>query len=175
MKTQANEFARGDRIWWRCVASPEMEVVAIGDELVSVPKLMKAMQHAQFIASLYSKDPRTKVAALILRDDWSPVSWGYNGFPRGTREPAELWENREAKYRRVLHAESNAIDTARQDLRGTTIVCTLFPCSNCAGRIIQNGIRRVVYRGEARDDLGAGEAFEMFADAGVAVIKLEGC
>jgi deoxycytidylate deaminase len=55
----------------------------------------------------------------------------------------------------VLHAESNAIDFARESLEGTTIFCSLFPCSNCAARIVQAGIKTVVFEGEPREDLGA--------------------
>lgn len=135
-------------------------------------KARQALAHAQYIAEHYSKDPRTKVGALILAPDWTPISWGYNGFPKGTLEMPELWADREAKYKRVRHAEANALDFARGDTRGAAIFCTLFPCSQCAGQIIQKGISAVFYGGEPRMDLGAAEALAMFADAGVEVYKL---
>lgn len=138
---------------------------------MTITKMLQGLRHARFIGENYSKDPRTKVGALILRADGTPVSWGYNGFPRGIVETTELWENREEKYKRVLHAESNAIDFARESLEGTTIFCSLFPCSNCAARIVQAGIKTVVFEGEPREDLGATIAFEMFSQANIAVIQ----
>ena len=138
---------------------------------MTITKMLKGLRHAKFIGENYSKDPRTKVGALILRADGTPVSWGYNGFPRGIAETPELWENREEKYKRVLHAESNAIDFARESLDGTTIFCSLFPCSNCAARIVQAGIKAVVFEGEPREDLGAKVAFEMFGQAGITIFK----
>ena len=140
---------------------------------MTITKMLQGLRHAKFIGKNYSKDPRTKVGALILRADGTPVSWGYNGFPRGIVETAELWKNREEKYKRVLHAESNAIDFARESLEGTTIFCSLFPCSNCAARIVQAGIKTVVFEGEPREDLGAKIAFEMFHQAGIEIIKKE--
>lgn len=138
---------------------------------MTITKMLQGLRHAKFIGENYSKDPKTKVGALILRADGTPVSWGYNGFPRGIVETTELWNNREEKYKRVLHAESNAIDFARESLEGTTIFCSLFPCSNCAARIVQAGIKTVVFEGEPREDLGAKIAFEMFSQANIAVIQ----
>ena len=138
---------------------------------MTITKMLQGLRHAKFIGENYSKDPRTKVGALILRADGTPVSWGYNGFPRGIDETPELWESREEKYKRVLHAESNAIDFARESLAGTAIFCSLFPCSNCAARIVQAGIKTVVFEGEPREDLGAKIAFEMFSQANIAVIQ----
>ena len=138
---------------------------------MTITKMLQGLRHAKFIGKNYSKDPRTKVGALILRADGTPVSWGYNGFPCGIIETTELWKNREEKYKRVLHAESNAIDFARESLEGTTIFCSLFPCSNCAARIVQAGIKTVVFEGEPREDLGAKIAFEMFSQANIAVIQ----
>jgi len=138
---------------------------------MTITKMLQGLRHAKFIGESYSKDPRTKVGALILRADGTPVSWGYNGFPRGIVETPELWNNREEKYKRVLHAESNAIDFARESLEGATIFCSLFPCSNCAARIVQSGIARVVFEGEPREDLGAKVAFEMFKQAGIEVFQ----
>lgn len=138
---------------------------------MTIAKMLQGLRHAKFIGENYSKDPRTKVGALILRADGTPVSWGYNGFPRGIVEAPELWENREEKYKRVLHAESNAIDFARESLEDAAIFCSLFPCSNCAARIVQAGIKTVVFEGEPREDLGAKIAFEMFRQANIVVIQ----
>ena len=94
----------------------------------------------------WSKDPSTKVGSVIVRPDRTIASVGYNGFPRGTDDSPELYENRAVKYERVVHAECNAILNAKEPLDGCS--CYIWPlpsCANCAATIIQAGIFRVVY------------------------------
>ena len=94
-----------------------------------------------------SKDPSTKVGACIVDKKRRIVSMGYNGFPRGCDDTPELYADRNIKLMRTIHAEVNAIITARQDLDGCTLyVSPLHPCSNCAAIIVQAGIKRVVYK-----------------------------
>lgn len=92
----------------------------------------------------WSKDPSRKVGAVIVRPDKSIVSLGYNGFARGVLDEIERYENRDIKYEIVVHAEVNAIVSARQSVEGCTLYSTLFPCSRCAGIIINSGIRKIV-------------------------------
>jgi len=94
--------------------------------------------------STWSKDPSTKVGCVIANTDKRIVSQGFNGFPKGTPDDAKIYENRPEKYRRVVHAEANAIALAKVDLAGCTLYTTAFPCSQCAGLIIQSDITRVV-------------------------------
>lgn len=100
------------------------------------------MAMAKEVAS-WSKDPSTKVGAYISRDK-RPVMHGFNGFPAECDDSPEIYANRERKYRRVLHAEQNAILFAKQDLDGCTIYVTHAPCSRCVAMIIQSGITRIV-------------------------------
>lgn len=90
----------------------------------------------------WSKDPSTKVGACITKDN-RVLSLGFNGIPSGLDDGKYL-ATREIKIATAMHAESNAIDFARCSLEGSTIYVTHHPCSMCAGRIIQNGIKRVV-------------------------------
>jgi len=93
----------------------------------------------------WSKDPSTKVGAVIVRPDRTIASVGYNGFPRGVIDRSEMLQNREQKYPRVVHAELNAILNAREPLVSCVLyVSPISPCSTCCGAIIQSGIRRVV-------------------------------
>jgi dCMP deaminase len=121
----------------------------------------------------WSKDPSTRVGAVIVRPDRTLVSVGYNGFPRGVVDTDERYKNREVKYQLVVHAEINAIITAKEPLDGYTLyVSPLHPCPQCAAAIIQTGIKRVVSRESGRGDwkerLKLSQA--MFNEAGV---KLE--
>lgn len=100
------------------------------------------IEMAKLVAT-WSKDPSTKVGAVVV-DGNRVVSLGFNGFPRGTDDAPELYDNRERKYRRVLHAEQNAIAFAQRKLDWCTIYITHAPCSRCVAQIIQEGIKRVV-------------------------------
>lgn len=93
--------------------------------------------------STKSKDPSTKVGAVIVRDH-RPLGFGYNGFPRGIADEEERWERPE-KYEHVVHAELNAILNVQGSCEGATLYTTHFPCGECAKAIIQSGILRVVY------------------------------
>lgn len=95
------------------------------------------------LVSGWSKDPSTKVGAVVVDDDRRVISLGYNGFPRGVEDDGRL-EDRESKYKIITHAEANALLFATQSLKGCTIYTYPFmPCSRCAGLIIQAGIKRV--------------------------------
>lgn len=127
--------------------------------------------------SRWSKDPSTKVGAVIVRPKTNVcVSFGYNGFPIGVVDSDERLANRELKYPMIVHAEANAIAFARQDITGCTLYLNnLLPCSTCAGLIIQSGIKRVVsnYKANERWDANFEITRQMFDEAGVTLeIKL---
>lgn len=90
----------------------------------------------------WSKDPSTKVGAVIARQN-EIISVGYNGFPRHIRDIPELYENREAKLLRVIHAEVNAIKYAKGNTINTDIYISIPPCQECAKHIIVNDIDSV--------------------------------
>lgn len=95
--------------------------------------------------STASKDPSTKVGAVIVRPDKTMASFGYNGFPRGIADTDERLNNREVKYDLVVHGEINAILTAREPLHGYTLYTWPFiTCKRCSLHVIQAGIKRVV-------------------------------
>lgn len=93
----------------------------------------------------WSKDPSTKVGAVIVDPQRRVISMGFNGLPQGITDHAGLLENRDEKYERIIHAEVNAILFARQPLNGATIYTYPFqPCSRCASIIVQAGIKEIV-------------------------------
>jgi len=101
------------------------------------------MDMAKLVGS-WSKDPSTKVGAVVVDSDNRVISVGYNGFAKGVDDSNERYEMREFKYAAVIHAEENAILFANQNLDGCTIYVLFPPCSNCAAKIAQCGIKRVV-------------------------------
>ena len=99
---------------------------------------------AQYVSTA-SKDPSTKVGAVIVDADRRVVSVGYNGLPRGVEDSEERLHNREVKYKMIMHAERNAILFAQRSLKDCALyVYPMMPCASCASMVIQSGIRRVV-------------------------------
>jgi dCMP deaminase len=104
-----------------------------------------------FVISSMSKDPSTKVGAVLVSPDRTRLSVGYNGFPSRIPDYTHWWQNRDpntddfCKYDLVRHAEMNAITQAKTDLKGWTIYITHHPCLECAKHIVSEGISRVVY------------------------------
>ena len=95
--------------------------------------------------STASKDPSTKVGAVIVDRERRVVSTGYNGFARGVRDDPTHLADREVRLRKTIHAEINAILFARQDLTDCVLYTFPFhPCSPCAAVVVQSGITRVV-------------------------------
>lgn len=103
------------------------------------------IQQAELVAS-WSKDPSTKVGAVIVRPNNTVASVGYNGFPRGVDDSPDRLANREEKLSLTIHAELNAILNAREDLTGCSIYVTHPPCVQCACAIKQAGIEQVIYK-----------------------------
>jgi len=123
--------------------------------------------------SSWSKDPSSKVAAIIVDNKFRLVSAGYNGLPQKVEDSEKRLNNRELKYKIVIHAETNALLFARQSVEGGTIYTWPFqPCSNCASNIIQAGISRVVapYSDNPRWKDGFKLSEELFKEAGVDLI-----
>jgi len=106
-------------------------------------------------ASVWSKDPSSKIGAVAIGRKGQVLSTGYNGFPRGINDSLTRYQNRELKYKMVVHAEMNAIFNATYNgvsLDGATMYVYGLPvCSECAKGLIQVGIKRVVIDGEIQD------------------------
>jgi dCMP deaminase len=117
----------------------------------------------------WSKDPRTKVGAVIVDQKNRVVSIGYNGFPRGVDDSDKRYENRALKHKLVAHAERNALDNAPLMVEGCTLYVPLMPCNECAKSIVQKGITKVVTYYPDR----SGEGFNwdvtkmLFAESGI--------
>lgn len=130
---------------------------------------------ATFIAQ-WSKDPSTKVGAVLVGANRKQIAFGYNGFPPGLADTEERLQDRETKYRYVQHAERNALDNATFDAQGATLVVTLFPCTECAKSIITKGIKRVVCPPMPRREPWLTQATwsrSMFEEAGVELVVME--
>jgi len=99
--------------------------------------------------STWSKDPSTKVGAVLVQQDNLVVGLGYNGFPRNVADTEERYNNRELKYEMVVHAEVNCLLMAGKEARGATLYVypsfSLPPiCANCCKAALQAGIKEIV-------------------------------
>jgi dCMP deaminase len=104
---------------------------------------IRFLELAEFIAQ-WSKDPSTKVGAVIVDEKRRIVSTGYNGFAIGVDDSENRLVDRTIKYPIILHAEENAMSFAKQNLDNCSLyVSGLPPCAHCASLIIQSGIKNV--------------------------------
>ena len=103
-----------------------------------------------------SKDPSTKVGAIIVGPDRDLRAAGFNGFPRKIRDTPERLNNRKQKLKLVVHAEMNAILAAARvgvPLKGCTMYIAAHgdnmvwggpPCVRCTVELIQTGIEKII-------------------------------
>lgn len=139
-----------------------------------------------YFISMKSKDPSTKIGAVIVGPDQEVRSTGYNGLPRGVDDNVPERDIRPTKYFYYEHAERNAIlNAARMGI--STDGCTMYtpglPCADCCRAIIQCGIKKVVidwhWDMEARKDVESNKKWlescsyskQMFRESLVSVVE----
>lgn len=126
------------------------------------------------LVSTWSKDPSTKIGAVIVDYDNVVMGLGYNGFPRGVDDTDERLNNRELKYKLVTHAEVNAIINAAGDVRGCRMYVyptLMLPniCPECAKVAAQAGIEEVIgYHAETA------ERWQQYAEASSIICEESG-
>ena len=74
---------------------------------------IRFLEMAKLVAS-WSKDPSTQVGAVAVRNR-TVIAQGYNGFPRGCDDHELYYLNKAIKYKRIVHAEMNAIYNAAEN------------------------------------------------------------
>lgn len=137
---------------------------------------LRFLNLASFVAQ-WSKDPSTKVGAVIVDQLRRVVSVGYNGFPRGVEDDDRL-TIREVKYEMIVHGEVNAVLSAGRPVAGCTLYTVPFPpCSRCASMMVQAGIKRVVAPAPTKEQIARwGTSFEIaenvFEEGGVELVLL---
>ena len=121
---------------------------------------------------------RHHVGAIVTVDN-QIVATGYNGAPAGMKHCAELGgcmrerdkipSGTRQEHCRAVHAEENALLRAGQAARGGVLYVTMQPCVMCARKIINAGIKKVVFRQSYPDTMGV----KMLNEAEVVVVNLE--
>jgi len=142
----------------------------------------QVMMRMACVISTMSKDPATKVGAVLVSPDRTRISVGYNGFPRQIPDREKWWNNRDenqqefCKYELVRHAEMNAITQAKTDLANWTLYVTHHPCMDCAKNIVAEGITRVFYHLQPDSlamTINHHKVKKLFKLAGVAFIQIK--
>ena len=127
-----------------------------------------------------SKDPSTKIGAIVVGPDREIRSTGFNGFARGVKDLPERYADRKIKYPMTAHAEFNCVCQAARvgtSLKDCTIYIQAMPCTNCSLAIIQSGIREIVVDGKNKPDAAFLERWKeesdlaetMLSEAGVVI------
>ena len=131
------------------------------------------------LVSTWSTCLRRQVGAVIVKDR-RVLAIGYNGAPEGVKNCLERGEclrdklgiqsgtRREMCY--SVCAEQNAIAQAARmghNIQGSTIYCSLTPCSTCARLMINAGIKRIVCLDDYPDDFSK----QILKEAGVEIVK----
>lgn len=118
---------------------------------------------------------RKHVGAVLVDTRNRIISTGFNGAPKGMPHCDDVGHDmKEIDGRqscvRTLHAESNALDDAGRRSYGGTIYVTVIPCFRCAQRIVQHGIKRVVY-GEHYESQMTPLVADLFKSAGIEMVR----
>ncbi|KAI0361351.1 hypothetical protein OH77DRAFT_1417589 [Trametes cingulata] len=123
------------------------------------------------LASQRSNCMKRRVGAILVREK-RVVSSGYNGTPRGLTNCNEggcarcNTASETPDECLCLHAEENALLEAGRERvgDGAVLYCNTCPCLKCTIKIIQTGVKEVVYNLSYKvDDASAA----LFAEAGV--------
>ncbi|TFK56732.1 hypothetical protein OE88DRAFT_1715646 [Heliocybe sulcata] len=123
------------------------------------------------LASQRSNCMKRRVGAILVRDK-RIVATGYNGTPRGITNCNEggcprCNSGQEALDECLcLHAEENALLEAGRERvgQGAVLYCNTCPCLKCTIKIIQTGVKEVIYNLSYKvDDASA----KLFQEAGI--------
>lgn len=80
---------------------------------------------------------------------------GFNGFPQGVSDSPEIYNDRQAKYARIVHSEMNALLFSQDEtLEGYSVYAwPMPPCDQCTSHLIQEGVKRVVCPAPSQEKL----------------------
>jgi dCMP deaminase len=100
-----------------------------------------------FVVSERSLDPSTKHGCVVVSEDKTILSVGFNGPPRGI-DDSVVPLTRPEKYDWLIHSEDAAIINAARhgiNLFGSTFYITGKPCEICFGKIISVGAKKIIH------------------------------
>ncbi|MBW0462483.1 hypothetical protein O181_002198 [Austropuccinia psidii MF-1] len=144
------------------------------------------------LASLRSNCMKRRVGAVLVTSDNRVLSTGYNGTPRGMKNCNEggcrrcnggNYSSTQLSTSSVpacgmnleeclcLHAEENALlEAGRDRITNSTLYCNTCPCLRCSVKIVQCGVKEVVYSQSYSMDLAT---TQIFLEAGVKLRQID--
>ena len=102
----------------------------------------------QTIADLHSTDTKTKIGCGVITS--GEFIWGVNHLAKDIPQ-TDIDNRTSVYYDAITHSEIHMCNKASElgiSLKGTTVYVTLFPCDNCARRLIQEGVIKVIAYGD---------------------------
>ena len=152
--TSSNDFLDDLRVTKQSERSPWEQVwTETTTEDRSAKKLITFMRMCKDLSTL-SHDQKVKVATIIVTDNFGEIcSIGYNGDYSGGPNLRVDMAHGQSNF---LHSEENALFRLGKpyELRDRLILmCTHKPCTMCAKRIVNSGIKRVIYDAEYCDSI----------------------
>lgn len=125
------------------------------------------------LAARRSNCMKRRVGAMLVKHQ-AIISTGYNGTPRNTKNCNEggclrcnsnMAEGQNLDQCLCLHAEENALlEAGRERAQGSILYCNTCPCLSCAKKIVQAGIKEVIYAASYHMD---DKTKNLFKEAGV--------
>lgn len=105
---------------------------------------------AHALAKRSTCSERAAVGAILFDDQNRIIATGYNGSPRGFPHCDDVGcvKDSDGHCMMTIHAEENALlecAVIGRSTQGLMLYCTHSPCWHCAIRLVQAGIKRVVY------------------------------
>ena len=156
------------------------------NNLPSIPSWDEYFMRHVYLSATKSKDPRTKIGAILVRDGRHIISEGYNGIPKGVCDCKPERFERPEKYNWFEHAERNSVYVcARYGIAsdGTTMYTQGIPCINCTRAVVQAGIKELVVHKQWEDNYDSTTSsinndidarVNMLSEAGVVVRRYDG-
>lgn len=100
------------------------------------------------LAKEFSGDRKTQVGAGVYFDDSTTLKWGVNHLGCELDEE-EIVNRTPLFYDSMIHAECDMLNKLEESgevekVKGKTVYVTLFPCDNCARRLIAAGVKKVI-------------------------------
>lgn len=152
----------------------------------SIEEIEKYYIQVAYAHAMQSEDPSTQNGAILVKDG-EIIGVGHNQFPKGingiVKNTEERWNNKDQKYKLVVHAETAAIlDAAKKgnSTEGSTMYGCWVSCLDCTRDIIHAGIKELVghkhqYMTDRPDwNNKINESFKLCEEAGVNVRHIEG-
>lgn len=141
----------------------------------------KVYQAASVLSSLSSnlaKDPLATDTVILSNGDYTRISEGYSGVPRGFNDKDPSWYEGAQRLLWVEDSIRNAIfNKVRPFLKGATAVVTHRPCVDCARAFASVGIRRIAAAAPSADFLSrwgaqSSDMFLLLKEANIEYIEV---